>query len=59
MTRDDSISSDQRNPTKARSAATGSGTPTTASDEQPMTKPSVLWFLVPILLIALGIFFAR
>ena len=59
MTRDDSIASDQRNPTTASPAAPGSGTPTTASNEQPMTKPSVLWFLVPIVLIALGIFFAR
>ena len=27
--------------------------------EQPMVKPSVLWMLVPVLLIAVAIFLAR
>jgi len=33
--------------------------PSAAADEQPMAKPSVIWFLVPIVIIALAIFLAR
>jgi hypothetical protein len=40
-------------------APRGTGHPATAGDEQPMTKPSLLWFLVPIILIAMGVLLAR
>ena len=63
MTKDDSISNQHSIPNEPgrpeASAGTGGAQPPTASNEQPMSKPSVLWFLVPIVLIALGIFFAR
>jgi len=60
MTTDESISNEQ-NDQPARASITpkgGSGQPA-AGDEQPMTKPTLLWFLVPIIVIALAVFLAR
>ena len=62
MATDESISNEQNDHgqrAKAGIAPRGSGHPATAADEQPMTKPSLLWFFVPIILIAMGVILAR
>jgi hypothetical protein len=58
MKTDETISNDQQESTKA-SVGTDQATPIAAADEQAMAKPSVVWFLVPIVIIALAIFLAR
>jgi hypothetical protein len=61
MTTNESISNvqnDQEEQAKASITPKGSsGQP--AGDEQPMTKPTLLWFLVPVIVIALAVFLAR
>jgi hypothetical protein len=59
MKTEETISGDQQNPTKASVARTDQAKLVTAADEQPMAKPSVVWFVVPIVIIALAIFLAR
>ena len=34
-------------------------TKTSSADEQPMSKPSMIWMLIPVALIALAMFLAR
>ncbi len=62
MATDESISNEQNDHgqrAKAAIAPRSSGHAATAGDEQPMTKPSLLWLLVPIILIAMGVLLAR
>ena len=62
MATDESISNDgddQRKGAKAGSGPAANVNPAKQGDESPMAKPSALWFLVPIVLIALGVFLAR
>ena len=53
------ISKNQDDPTKKSVSAAGRAEPVAAGDEQPMAKPSVIWFLVPIVIIAVAMFLAR
>jgi len=59
MKTEETISRDQQNPAKASVAGTDQPKQKGAADEQPMAKPSVVWFVVPIVIIALAIFLAR
>jgi len=63
MTTNESSSNEQNNQEERANVSTApkgsSGPPATAGDEQPMTKPTLLWFLVPVIVIALAVFLAR
>ena len=59
MKTEETISKEQRKPTQASAAGTDQAMPSVSADEQPMAKPSVVWFLAPIVIIALAIFLAR